>query len=60
MPVYNEQAALVRNIPKLCSYLESYLPYRWSVVIVDNASTDSTLATARELAAHYHPRRLSV
>jgi glycosyltransferase involved in cell wall biosynthesis len=60
VPVYNEQAALVRNIPKLCSYLESYLPYRWSVVIVDNASTDSTLATARELAAHYHPRRLSV
>src|ERR671932_1076233 len=58
IPVYNEEAALPCNIPILCDYLEIYFPYRWSVVIVDNASTDATLAVARELAAAYH--RVSV
>jgi glycosyltransferase involved in cell wall biosynthesis len=52
IPVYNEEAALLRNIPKLCSYLETYFPYRWSVVIADNASTDRTFAVATDLAAH--------
>jgi len=54
IPVYNEEAALPRNIPILCDYLDTYLPYRWSVVIADNASTDDTLAIAQELAATYH------
>ncbi len=51
IPVYNEEAALPRNIPKLCDYLRTYFPYRWSVVIADNASTDDSLAVARRLAA---------
>ena len=51
VPVYNEEAALLRNIPILCDYLRTYFPYRWSVVIADNASTDDTLAVARKLAA---------
>jgi glycosyltransferase involved in cell wall biosynthesis len=55
VPVYNEEAALPESIPALCAYLETYFPYRWSVVIADNASTDNTLAVARELAAAYHP-----
>ncbi len=50
IPVYNEEEALPRNIPKLCDYLRTYFPYRWSVVIADNASTDGTLAVARKLA----------
>ncbi len=54
VPVYNEEATLPRNIPKLCGYLETYFPYRWSVIIADNASTDRTFALARELAAHPH------
>ena len=52
IPVYNEEVALPRNISVLCAYLETYLPYRWSVVIADNASTDRTFAIAKELAAH--------
>jgi glycosyltransferase involved in cell wall biosynthesis len=50
VPVYNEQEALPKSIPALCAYLENYFPYRWSVVIADNASTDATLAVANGLA----------
>jgi glycosyltransferase involved in cell wall biosynthesis len=55
VPVYNEEVTLPRNIPTLCDYLATYFPYRWSVTIADNASSDHTLAVARELAATYHP-----
>ena len=51
VPVYNEEATLPRNIPMLCDYLATYFPYRWSVTIVDNASTDRTPAVAQRLAA---------
>ena len=50
VPVYNEQDALPKSIPALCAYLETYFPYRWSVLIADNASTDATLAVAEGLA----------
>src|ERR687883_1253629 len=53
VPVYNEQEALPKSIPALCAYLETYFPYRWSVVIVDNASTDATLSVAEGLASAY-------
>ncbi|MCA1598367.1 MAG: glycosyltransferase, partial [Chloroflexi bacterium] len=51
VPVYNEEVALPRSIPILCEYLATYFPYRWSVTIADNASTDGTLAVAQTLAA---------
>jgi len=50
VPVYNEEATLSGSIVTLCAYLESYFPYRWSVIIADNASTDDTLAIAKGLA----------
>ena len=53
IPVYNEEAALPESIAALHSYLDTYFPYRWSIVIVDNASTDRTLAVAQALAAQY-------
>ena len=55
VPVYNEEQTLPQSILTLCSYLKTYLPYRWSVVIADNASTDNTLAVAEDLAATHHP-----
>jgi len=55
VPVYNEEVALPESIPALCDYLEAYFPYRWLVVIADNASTDGTLAVAEGLAAAYRP-----
>ena len=53
VPVYNEEKALPQSIPALCAYLETYFPYRWSVVIADNASTDATPAVAEGLASSY-------
>ena len=53
VPVYNEQEALPKSIPALCAYLETYFPYRWSVVIADNASSDASLAVAEGLASAY-------
>ena len=53
VPVYNEEATLSGSIVTLCAYLETYFPYRWSVVIADNASTDATLAVAEGLASAY-------
>src|SRR5437588_8117794 len=53
VPVYNEEDALPQSIPALCDYLETYFPYRWSVVIADNASTDATLSVAEGLAHAY-------
>src|ERR687894_142815 len=53
VPVYNEEAALPESIPALCAYLETYFPYRWSVVIADNASSDATLSVAEGLAYAY-------
>ncbi len=53
VPVYIEQNALPKSIPALCAYLETYFPYRWSVMIADNASTDATLSVAEGLASAY-------
>ena len=53
VPVYNEEEALPESIPALCAYLETYFPYRWSVLIADNASTDNTLTVAEGLARAY-------
>jgi len=53
VPVYNEEEALPESIPALCAYLETYFPYRWSIVVADNASTDNTLAVAEGLAHAY-------
>ncbi|MGB3683103.1 MAG: glycosyltransferase [Rubrobacteraceae bacterium] len=56
IPVYNRDKELAENIPVLCDYLEAYSPYRWSVTIVDSASTDATAAVAEGLAARYGHR----
>lgn len=53
IPVYNEERALPISIPTLCQYLESYVPYHWTVTIADNASRDRTLEVANELAAQF-------
>ncbi len=53
IPVYNEERALPISIPILCQYLESYVPYHWTVTIVDNASIDRTMDVATELASRF-------
>ena len=50
IPVYNEETALERSVGELRGYLEQHLPYRWNIVIADNASTDRTWEIAQRLA----------
>ena len=50
IPVYNEESALERSICELRDYLEQHLPYHWTIVIADNASTDRTWELAQSLA----------
>jgi len=54
VPVYNEEYALPRTIPKLRDFLsEPGFPYSWRIVIADNASVDSTPEVGRRLADEY-------
>jgi len=51
VPVFNEEAALERSIRRLHRFLAGEFPFRWRIVIADNASTDATPAVAAALAA---------
>jgi putative flippase GtrA len=50
VPVHNEERALRGCVDVLKAYLAERFPFRWTITIVDNASTDSTLQIADELA----------
>jgi glycosyltransferase involved in cell wall biosynthesis len=50
VPVHNEEAVLERNVRLLLDYLRREYPFRFSVVVADNASTDATCAIAARLA----------
>lgn len=50
LPVYNEEKILPHSVQTLREFLLKNFPYRWQLVIVDNASTDSTASVARDLA----------
>lgn len=53
IPVYNEEADLAASVLRLERYLAETFPYRFQIVIADNASTDATLDVARRLAARH-------
>lgn len=53
IPVYNEERDLPRSIATLHAFLKENCPYRWRIVIADNASTDRTLELAKELSQCY-------
>jgi glycosyltransferase involved in cell wall biosynthesis len=50
VPVYDEEAVLEANVRLLLDYLCTEYPFRFSIVIADNASTDATPAIAARLA----------
>jgi len=54
IPCYNEQRVLADSVERLRAWCAANLPYRWRVVVADNASTDGTLDVARQLAGE-HP-----
>ena len=49
IPVYNEEHVLAGSVSRVLAFLEGHPEHEWRVVIADNASTDGTLAVAREL-----------
>src|SRR3954471_13084988 len=49
VPVYNEEAGLERSIRRLHRFLRDGFPFRWRIVVADNASTDATPAIGRAL-----------
>jgi putative flippase GtrA len=50
IPVYNEEADVAACVRRLHEYLRDEVPYRARIMVADNASTDNTLAVARELS----------
>ncbi len=59
IPVYNEERVLTESVETLRAFLHESFPYRWRIVIADNASTDRTLAIANDLSAR-HPEEVRV
>src|SRR5437764_8534922 len=51
IPVHNEERVLAASVHRLRSFLDDRFPYPASITVVDNASTDTTLAVARDLGA---------
>jgi glycosyltransferase involved in cell wall biosynthesis len=50
MPVYNEEKCLARSINKLDSFLQrTKFPYKYTIVIADNASSDRTPKIGKSL-----------
>ncbi len=50
VPVHNEERALPGCIEVLGEHLGADRPFNWTITVVDNASTDTTLQVAQELA----------
>jgi glycosyltransferase involved in cell wall biosynthesis len=53
IPVYNEERDLGPSVNKLRAFLKANCPYKWRIVVANNASTDRTLDIAKELKAQY-------
>ncbi|MCS7059728.1 MAG: glycosyltransferase family 2 protein [Anaerolineae bacterium] len=53
IPVYNEERDLEPSVTKLRAFLRDNCPYRWRIMIADNASKDRTLEIARSLAERF-------
>ncbi|MEY9842547.1 glycosyltransferase [Streptacidiphilus sp. EB103A] len=50
VPVYNEEHVLEQSVRRLYAYLSETFPYRFTITVADNASTDSTWQVATRLA----------
>ena len=53
IPVYNEEKILAGSVARLRGHLRQNCPYRWRIVIADNASVDRTEKVARRLVSKY-------
>jgi glycosyltransferase involved in cell wall biosynthesis len=53
IPVYNEERDLPVSVRKLREFMLANCPYRWRIVVANNASTDRTLEIATALKAEF-------
>lgn len=53
IPVYNEERDLGPSVAKLRDFLLANCPYRWRIMVADNASKDRTLEIAKSLAERF-------
>ena len=54
LPVYNGQEDLEKSVDTIIKFFKSIkFPYKWNIIISDNASTDNTPKIARALAKKY-------
>jgi glycosyltransferase involved in cell wall biosynthesis len=53
IPVYNEERDLENSIDALRDFFLASFPYRWRIVIADNASVDQTLEIAKGLSSRF-------
>ena len=49
VPVFNEASILDASVERLHAFLTAEFPFRWTITIVDNASTDDTWSRAQAL-----------
>jgi glycosyltransferase involved in cell wall biosynthesis len=53
IPVYNEERDLGPSVTRLRDFLLANCPYRWRIMVADNASRDRTLEIAQNLAKQF-------
>lgn len=53
IPVYNEEEQVAQSVISLRQYLKENVSYKWTIVIADNGSTDTTLSIANALSLEY-------
>ena len=53
IPVYNEEHDLRPSVTKLREFLKVNCPYKWRIVVANNASIDKTLDIAKQLKAEF-------
>ena len=53
VPAHDEERTLGPNVELLRAYLRAEFPFSFRIVVVDNASTDSTPHVAADLATTY-------
>ena len=59
IPAYNEEAVIETTLVKITDFLNTQ-DYRWEVIVVDDASVDSTVEKIKQLMIHQPNIRLLV
>jgi glycosyltransferase involved in cell wall biosynthesis len=58
IPVYNEEAQLADSVDTLRGFLQTHCPYRWQIIVADNASIDHTPQICQKLQT-CHPGKVT-